>query len=302
MGKTNSDLRREQMVNLLEETGTLNVGELADRFGVSVVTIRKDLGELETEGLLERTFGGAVFSHRSRFNRSFLQRTTEHRQEKHAIAAAALEYVQNGDTIFLDAGTTTLALAQLLKRHVKSVFIITCSVPAALELSSAGYDILLLGGTIGRKGLALFGRETLRMIERYRADKAFLGSSGFTIEKGHSTPNPEDAQIKEALIRVADKTLILVDSSKYGHDCLTSFAHLRDVYLTITDNGLARHKAKALEAVGARLRIAEVIEKADPNRDSAGSTKASAVETPSRHGQLPLHRQGNADSAQNRDF
>jgi DeoR/GlpR family transcriptional regulator of sugar metabolism len=302
MGRSDSDLRREQMVNLLEETGTLNVGELADRFGVSVVTIRKDLGELEAEGLLERTFGGAVFSHRSRFNRSFLQRTTERRQEKHAIAAAALEYVQNGDTIFLDAGTTTLALAQLLKRHVKSVFIITCSVPAALELSSAGYDILLLGGLIGRKGLALFGRETLKMIERYRADKAFLGSSGFTIEKGHSTPNPEDAQIKEALIRVADKTLILVDSSKYGHDCLTSFAHLRDVYLTITDNGLARSKAKALEAVGATLRIAEVIEKADPNLGSAGSTKASAVETPSRHVQLPIYRQGNADSAQNRGF
>ena len=302
MGKTNSDLRRQQMVNLLEETGTLNVGELADRFGVSVVTIRKDLGELEAEGLLERTFGGAVFSHRSRFNRSFLQRTTERREEKQAIAAAALEYVQNGDTIFLDGGTTTLALAQLLKRHVKSVFIITCSVPAALELSSAGYDILLLGGMIARKGLALFGRETLRMIERYRADKAFLGSSGFTIEKGHSTPNPEDAQIKEALIRIADKTHVLADSSKYGHDCLTSFAHLRDVYLTITDNGLARSKADALEAVGARLRIVEVVEKADPNCESAGSTKASAVETPWRHGQLPLHRQGNADSARNRGF
>ena len=291
MGRSDSDLRRQQMVNLLEETGTLHVGELADRFGVSVVTIRKDLDELEGEGLLERTFGGAVFSHRSRFNKSFLQRTMEHRQEKHAIAAAALEYVQNGDTIFLDAGTTTLALAQLLKQHVKSVFIITCSVPAALELSSAGYDILLLGGMVGKKGLALIGRETVRMIERYRADKAFLGSSGFTIEKGHTTPNPDDAQIKEALIRIADKTHILVDSSKYGHDCLTSFAHLRDVCLTITDNGLARSKAKALEAVGARLRIAEVVEKADSNRESAGSTKAStAAETPSRHSQLPLHR------------
>jgi DeoR/GlpR family transcriptional regulator of sugar metabolism len=292
MGRSDSDLRRQQMVNLLEETGTLNVGELAARFGLSVVTIRKDLDELEAEGLLERTFGGAVFSHRSRFNKSFLHRTMEHRQEKHAIAAAALEYVQNGDTIILDAGTTTLALAQLLQRHVKSVFIITCSVPAALELSSAGYDILLLGGMVGKKGLALLGRETVRMIERYRADKAFLGSSGFTIEKGHTTPNPDDAQIKEALIRIADKTHILVDSSKYGHDCLTSFAHLRDVYLTITDNGLARSKAKALEAVGARLRIAEVVEKADSNRESAGSTKTStAVETPTRNGQLPLHRQ-----------
>src|SRR6266481_2769336 len=172
MGRTDPGPRRQQMLNLLEETGTLDVGELADRFGVSVVTIRKDLDELGAEGLLERTFGGAVFSHRSRFNRSFLQRALEHRQEKLAIAAAALEYIKDGDTIILDAGTTTLALAQLLKEQVKSAFVITCSVPSALELASAGYDILLLGGMVRNKSLALLGRETLRTIERYRADKA----------------------------------------------------------------------------------------------------------------------------------
>src|SRR6201997_2659210 len=262
MGRTDPGPRRQQMLNLLEETGTLDVGELADRFGVSVVTIRKDLDELGAEGLLERTFGGAVFSHRSRFNRSFLQRAQEYRQEKLAIAATALEYIKEGDTIILDAGTTTLALAQLLKEQVKSVFVITYSVLAALELASGGYDILLLGGIVRNKGLALLGRETLRIIERYRADKGVSGSSGFTAEMGHSTPNPDDAQIKEALIRIADETYVLVDSSKYGHNCLTSFVQLRDVHLTITDNRLPRAKAKTLEAVGAKLRIAEVADKA----------------------------------------
>jgi DeoR/GlpR family transcriptional regulator of sugar metabolism len=288
-----TDLRRQQMLNLLEETGTLNVGELADRFGVSLVTIRKDLDELGAEGLLERTFGGAEFSHRSRFNRSFLQRALEHRQEKLAIAAAAFGYIKDGDTIILDAGTTTLVLAQLLKEQVKSAFVITCSVPAALEVSSAGYDILLLGGMVRNKSLALLGRETLRIIERYRADKAFLGSSGFTAEMGHSTPNPDDAQIKEALMRIADETYVLVDSSKYGHNCLTSFAQLRDVHLTITDSRLPRSKAKTLEAAGAKLRIADVVEKADLNREPAGASDAStAVETPSRNDRLPLQRKG----------
>jgi DeoR/GlpR family transcriptional regulator of sugar metabolism len=219
MGRTDPDPRRQQMLDLLEETGTLNVSELAERFGVSVVTIRKDLDELGAEGLLERTFGGAVFSHRSRFNRSFLQRALEHREEKRAIAAAALENIQDGDTIILDAGTTTLALAQLLKEHVKSVFVITCSIPMTLELSSAGYDMLLLGGMVRNKSLALLGCETLRTIERYRADKAFLGSTGFTAEMGHSTPDADDALIKEALMRIADKTCVLVDSSKFDHDC-----------------------------------------------------------------------------------
>jgi DeoR/GlpR family transcriptional regulator of sugar metabolism len=252
-----TEQRRQQILNLLQETGTLNVSQLADRFSVSVVTIRKDLDDLESEDLLQRTFGGAVFSHRSRFNRSFLERAQEHHREKWAIAAAASSYIKDGDTIMLDAGTTTLALAEYLKTHIKSAFIITCSVPAALELSSAGYDILLLGGTVRNKSLALLGRETLTIIERYRADKVFLGSTGFTVEMGHTTPNPDDAQIKEALLRAANESYVLVDSSKYGHRCLTSFARLRDVDLTITDNNLSRSKAKVLEAAGAALRIVD---------------------------------------------
>jgi DeoR family fructose operon transcriptional repressor len=257
-----SEPRRQQILNILEECGSSNVNDLAGRFGVSLVTIRNDLDELEKEGLLQRTFGGAVFSGRSRFNRSFRERIQARSSQKRAIAAAAFDYIKDGDTIILDAGTTTLALAQFLKEQIKSVFIITCSVPAALEVSSAGYEILLLGGMVRNKSLALLGRETLTILERYRADKAFLGSSGFTPEKGHSTPNPEDAQIKEAILRAADESYVLVDSSKCGHDCLTSFARLRDVAWTITDSGLSRPKARTLEAVGAKLLIVDV-DKAD---------------------------------------
>jgi DeoR/GlpR family transcriptional regulator of sugar metabolism len=257
--------RRRAILELLAAQGDVTVDALSKHFAVSGVTIRKDLDNLEAEGLLQRTFGGAVFSHRSRFNRSFLERAQQHRQEKLAIAAAALDYIQDGDTIILDAGTTTLALAQALKEQVRAAFVITCSVLAALELSSAGYDILLTGGMVRNKSLALLGRETLTIIERYRADKAFLGSTGFSAERGHSTPNPDDAQIKEALMRAADQTYVLVDSSKYGHNCLTSFARLRDVELTITDSRLPRSQAKKLEAAGAKLRIAD-LERADPNR------------------------------------
>ncbi len=282
--------RRQQILNLLEETGSLDVGDLADRFAVSVVTIRKDLDDLEREGLLQRTFGGAVFSHRSRFNRSFLERASQHLPEKLAIAAAALEYIKEGDTIILDAGTTTLALAQVLKTHVKSAFIITCSVPVALEVSSAGYDILLLGGMVRNKSLALLGRETLWMLDRYRADKAFLGSSGFTIEKGHTTPNPEDAQVKEAIMRVSREKYVLVDSSKFGDQCLTRFANLRDIDLTITDSRLPKAKIKALEAAGAALRIVDV-ERTGPKRNEKDASLPNGEDpqvSPSRT--LNLHR------------
>jgi DeoR/GlpR family transcriptional regulator of sugar metabolism len=201
-----------------------------------------------------------------------------------------LEYIKDGDTVILDAGTTTLALAQLLKQQVRSAFIITCSVPVALELSSAGYDILLLGGTVRSKSLALLGRETLAVLDRYRADKAFLGSSGFTAEKGHTTPDPDDAQIKEAIMRVSEEIYVLVDSSKCGDQCLTRFAHLRDVDLTITDSHLPKRKAKALEAAGATLRIVDIA-RMDFNRDGKGMAAVDGDQdsaSPSRT--LDLHR------------
>ncbi len=262
--------RRQQILNLLEENGTINVNDLAERFQLSLVTIRNDLDDLEKEGLLQRTFGGAVFSHRSRFNESFRERIQQHRDAKRAVAIAALGFIKDGDTIILDAGTSTLALAQLLKERAMSLFVITSSVPAALELSSGGYDILLLGGIVRNKSLALLGRETLTILERYRADKAFLGSSGFTAKRGHSTPNPDDAQIKEAIMRASDETYVLVDSSKYGHDCLTTFARYRDVNLTITDSRLSRSQAAILEAAGARLCIVDAAN-ANLDREAASS-------------------------------
>jgi DeoR/GlpR family transcriptional regulator of sugar metabolism len=249
------ELRHEQILKLLEKKGILSVGELVDRFALSAVAIRKDLDGLASEGLLQRTFGGAVFSNRSLFNNSLRESARQHDQQKQAIASAAAEYIQDGDTVILDAGTTTLALAQLLKEQVKSAFIITCSVPATLELSSAGYDILLLGGMVRNESLSLLGHQTLTILERYRADKAFLGSSGFTAKRGHGTSNLEDAQIKEAIIRASEQTYVLADSSKYGHNCLSSFARLRDVALTITDSQLTQSKQKALENAGAKLRI-----------------------------------------------
>ena len=214
----------------------------------------------------------------------FQQRAQQYRREKCAIAAAAHSYIKDGDTIMLDAGTTTLALAERLKSHVKSAFIITCSVPAALELSSAGYDILLLGGTVRNKSLALLGRETLTIIERYGADKSFLGSSGFAAERGNTAPNPDDAQIKEAFMRAANETYVLVDSSKYCHRCLTSFARLRDVDLTITDNNLSRSKAKLLEAAGATIQLV------DPDKVELAldSSEALASQKPTRNNSRPL--------------
>jgi DeoR/GlpR family transcriptional regulator of sugar metabolism len=247
--------RRRRIVQLLEEEGNVKVDELAGLFDVSQVTIRKDLSELEGQGVLQRTYGGAVFSHRSRFNVSFFQRLNMHSSPKNAIAQAALAYIHEGDTIIIDAGSTTLALAQVLPSRFRSLYIITSSVPAALELSQAGYEILLVGGQVRNHSLALIGPTAIKTLEAFHADRAFLGSSGITLAHGHSTPNPLDAEVKQAMMRSADETFVLTDSTKFGHACLTTFANLSEIQLTITDFGMPAEFADAFRKRGVQFQV-----------------------------------------------
>jgi DeoR family transcriptional regulator of aga operon/DeoR family fructose operon transcriptional repressor len=246
-----TELRHTAIIDLLKQQGKAKVEELAGRLNVSEVTIRKDLTRLEEQGLLERIHGSAVISQRSRFNIAFLERLRLQAPAKTFIARAAASYIQEGDSIILDAGTTTLSLAQVItERRFHSLLVITTSVPAALELSKGNYDILLIGGQVRNHSLALIGPMTVRNLESFHVDRTFLGTSGISLTHGYSTPNALDAQVKEAMIRAAAaqvkeamiraaaETYVVADSSKFGHDCLVSFAGVAAIHLLITDSGI----------------------------------------------------------------
>src|SRR6202047_4679847 len=265
-----AEARRRKILQLLEEAGTVKVEELSDRFMVSQVTIRKDLSDLEQQGLLQRTYGGAVFSHRSRFNISFIEKVNLQAAQKEAIARTALEYIHEGDTIILDAGSTTLSLASALVGKFQSLYVITSSVPAALELARAGYELLLVGGQVRNYSLALIGAAAVCPLESYHADRAFLGSSGTTIAHGHSTPNPLDAEVKRAMIRCADEAYVLTDASKFGHAWLATYARLDEVALHITDPDIPVNFGKTFGERGIPYRLAGC--------DSGQSSEASLAE------------------------
>lgn len=233
------DERHKRVIDLLKKESKIRVDDLAARLNVSQVTMRKDLDTLEKRGLLERIHGSAIFSQQSRFNITFLEKLHMNAAAKKLIAQAALSYINEGDSIILDAGTTTLSLAQALAGKFKSLYVITNSVAAALELSKAGYEILLIGGQVRNHSLALIGPAAVKTLESYHADRAFIGASGISLSHGCSTPNALDAEIKEAMIRAAEETYVLSDSSKFGHNCLVSFASLSDIHLTITDSGIS---------------------------------------------------------------
>ncbi len=233
-----SEERRSKIIELLEQKGSVLVEDLAALFEVSQVTIRKDLSELEARGLLHRTHGGATYTHKSLFNPSFREKIHLQQAEKQAIAKAALELIEEGDT---------LALVRLMKRAFRSLYIITNSVPIASELSETRWELLLTGGLVRHHSMALIGPAAVRTLEVYHADKAFMCATGVSLQTGYTTPNPYEAQTKQAMLRAADTRYALVDSSKLGRATLASFAALDEIDLLISDEGASKDFLAQLE-------------------------------------------------------
>jgi DeoR family transcriptional regulator of aga operon/DeoR family fructose operon transcriptional repressor len=251
-----TEARRSQIIQLLEQKGSVLVDDLVAQFEVSHVTIRKDLTELEERSLLRRTHGGATHAYKGLFDPSFREKVNLQQVEKQAIARVALEHIEEGDTLVLGAGSTVLTLARLMKPRFRSLYIITNSIPIAIELVDTHWDILLVGGQVRQHSMALVGPAAVRTLEVYHADKAFIGASGVTLGKGYTTPNPYMSDIIKAMIRAADKVYALVDSSKLGQATLASFASLEEVDLLISDEAAPSAFLQALQQQKCNYRLA----------------------------------------------
>lgn len=248
--------RRRAILDLLEAHGEKTVEELARLFGVSQVTIRNDLASLEARGLVQRTYGGAIPVRKVLFNPSFEEKWRHRLEAKRAIAQKALGFIQEGDTLILDAGSTPLALARLLKHRFHKLFILTNSIPVALELQGSGLEVLVLGGSMRHHSLALIGPATVRTLAWYRADKAFLGATGVD-ERGYSTPNPLEAETKRAMLEAAGSAYVLADSSKLCQPTLARFAGLSEALL-ITDAEADPRVLEKLRSAGALIEVADL--------------------------------------------
>jgi DeoR family transcriptional regulator, fructose operon transcriptional repressor len=247
--------RRQEIATLIEERGRGDVTELAGRFDVTPETIRRDLTELERHRLLRRVHGGAISIHRFRSEPAIADKAAVMAAEKAAIAAAAVSFVPEHGSVLIDAGTSTLALAQIFPDRELTVF--THSVAIALELSArSALQLYVIGGRMRTRTLANVDDWALRQLALLRVDVAFVGTNGFSVERGLSTPDPAEAAVKHAICLAAAQTIVLADHSKLDQESAVRFAAIDEFDVLISDGGLAEADRRVLEEADVEVVLA----------------------------------------------
>ena len=245
--------RQDAILATARLAGRVEVRELAESLDVTPETVRRDLTALERRGLLHRVHGGAIPVERHGVEQAVAERETRMSAEKDRIARAALDELPDGGAILLDAGTTTIRLAELLPAD-RELTVVTHSLPIASLLAGRPHLTLhLLGGVVRGRTLAAVGSWAEREMRDVYADVAFLGTNGFTVAQGLTTPDLAEAGIKRALVASARRTVVLADHTKIGRSEFAQVAPLSAVDTLVTDSGLEPDLADEIESAGTRV-------------------------------------------------
>lgn len=230
------DDRRQYIEKKLIAEGKIKVSELSEIFEVSSETIRKDLLFLEEKGIAKKGYGGAVVAN-SLIEPSFLEKYNKYIDEKNDIAKKAIEYISDGMIVLLDAGSTVYTFAKMLALK-NNITVFTNSPKSAQILDDYKVKTYLVGGKIRNNSNAIVGGWAVRAIEEIRADVAILGTSGFKDRQGPCVENFEEAEVKQAMIRSANKLIVLGDSSKSKTYSMIEYAKWQDMDALITDRNI----------------------------------------------------------------
>lgn len=243
------DNRRVRLNHYIQLKGEVTIAELEEIFSdVSTMTIRRDLEFLEKSGEILRVRGGAVSVDYVSKQREeiYTRREYINLEGKSLIAQKALSYMQTGRSIFMDAGTTTMALAKLLPEQ--RFFVLTNGVNISLELSkNAGISINTIGGIVNKETLSVSGGDSIKLLQNINIDVAFMATSGYSIEDGFTNGYSSECDLKREAIRKAKKTIMLMDKTKLDHSMLFTFARPEDIDVLITDEPLPPEIAAGFE-------------------------------------------------------
>lgn len=247
------DARRRQILELLERDGRVTVAQLSERFGATPVTIRSDLDALERAGSLERVSGGAI----SKMRTAVLAPRAAHLEEKRAIARETASLIRDGDTLFINSGTTNREVAAALKNH-RNLNVVTNSVMVATELSGIPtFRVILLGGELDAQYLYTCGGDAQEQLQKYQADYAILSIDGVSAENGITTHHAAEAIIDRMMVEQAKKVLIVSDHTKMGRAGFSHICPIGRVHTVITDSGCTGETAQQVRAAQTNVVIAQ---------------------------------------------
>lgn len=230
--------RKNQILKRVEQNGGVSVQELMMLLDASESTIRRDLNELDKKGLLVKVHGGAMSASKNiTADSSVSERVDLNRDKKIQIARYAASLITEEDVVFLDAGTTTGFVVDYLT--VKNTIFVTNAIDHARKLCLLGYQVYMPGGLVKTRTEALTGNETCEYLKKFHFTKGFFGTNGVTLKEGFTTPDIQEAAVKEVAVRHTQNRYILCDSSKFDKISTVTFAEFADVNV-ITDQELPR--------------------------------------------------------------
>ena len=249
--------RHSKIRELLRDKKQVSIVQLAQMFDVSEMTVHRDLRKLEGDGRIRRTRGGAVPAERMEFEFDFALQRRARQKEKQAIAKEALKFIEPGQRIILDAGTTTLEVAYLL-RDLQNITVITPSLAVGSVLQfSPGIETVLLGGIIRHGSPHLTGAVTEANLDMFAVDIAFQGADGIGVDGTLYTDDMRIVRVDQKIRKRAAKSYILTDSSKIGKTALATNGYVYQVNALITDNTIEPECKKAFEEMGTTVIVAD---------------------------------------------
>lgn len=249
--------RQLAIIEALHADGKIEISEIARRLSVSIVTVRTDLHELEQAHALRRIRGGAVAIRPSRYERSIEASLLTRSKEKQRIAAIAALLVKDNETVIMDTGSTTAAVARALPKTLKNVAVITNSLNIVFELRHhSGITLIVTGGTLRPLLNSLVSSFAQLLLREINADIAFMSCSGVDIEKGFTNGNWEEADMKKSMVRAARRVVFVADHSKLQHIATARIADLSEAQLLITDAAAPPDLVRRLREVPLQVQLA----------------------------------------------
>jgi DeoR family fructose operon transcriptional repressor len=248
-------VRTEQIRRALRERGVMRVEELCQELGVSPATVRRDLTDLARRGVIQKVHGGALSAESPNHEPLFDDKASILSDEKQAIAKKALSFVEPKGSVFLDGGSTVLALARLLG-DMSGLTVVTNSVRVALLLSGKGPRLILTGGELRRLSQTFVGPLSRHLLDELHVDTAFMGTIGVSAEGGLTTTDPAEAYTKSLVLARAGRAILLADHSKIGKVSFSHFGGVETIHTLITDSKAPAAMMETLRKRGIKVVVA----------------------------------------------